>query len=294
MRVARSIRLPDAERAAPQGGDPRRPRGVRGRHDGSTSAATSRTAARAGRRRPAACCARSTSASPPTTWCSPAARPTSRTGAAAGREAGDLTGPAGRGTVVQVDPVRHVASEGSVTVIDLATREAAERDRHRPPRERPRRLARRPARRLRERGERHPQRDRHAHRTPSSRRSGPSRARPTCSAPRPTPWPSTPPAARSTSPTARRTPWRSSRSTPADRESKLLGLIPVGWFPGALVFDAPRRHASRRQHQGTRRDASRTAREREAPGRRPGFNSHHYHGSLSLVPVPADAASCPR
>ena len=27
---------------------------------------------------------------------------------------GDLTGPAGRGTRVRVDPVRHIASEGSV------------------------------------------------------------------------------------------------------------------------------------------------------------------------------------
>ena len=32
---------------------------------------------------------------------------------------GDLTGPAGRGTVVRVDPTRHIASEGSVTAIDL-------------------------------------------------------------------------------------------------------------------------------------------------------------------------------
>lgn len=31
-----------------------------------------------------------------------------------------LTGPGGRGTLVRVDPVRHIASEGSVTVIDLA------------------------------------------------------------------------------------------------------------------------------------------------------------------------------
>lgn len=31
----------------------------------------------------------------------------------------DLTGPAGRGTLVRVDPVRHIASEGSVSVIDL-------------------------------------------------------------------------------------------------------------------------------------------------------------------------------
>src|SRR5262249_47712250 len=31
----------------------------------------------------------------------------------------DLTGPAGRGTVVRVDPVRHIASEGSVSIVDL-------------------------------------------------------------------------------------------------------------------------------------------------------------------------------
>ncbi|MDB5340654.1 MAG: Phosphoesterase family protein, partial [Planctomycetaceae bacterium] len=34
--------------------------------------------------------------------------------------AGDLTGPAGRGTQVRVDPVRHISSEGSVSVIHLA------------------------------------------------------------------------------------------------------------------------------------------------------------------------------
>ena len=35
-----------------------------------------------------------------------------------------LTGPAGHGTRVRVDPVRHIASEGSVTVVDLATGQA--------------------------------------------------------------------------------------------------------------------------------------------------------------------------
>jgi DNA-binding beta-propeller fold protein YncE len=34
--------------------------------------------------------------------------------------AGDLTGPAGRGTEVRVDPVRHIANEGSVSVIQLS------------------------------------------------------------------------------------------------------------------------------------------------------------------------------
>src|SRR5829696_2884045 len=32
---------------------------------------------------------------------------------------GELTGPAGRGTEVKVDPVRHIANEGSVSVVDL-------------------------------------------------------------------------------------------------------------------------------------------------------------------------------
>ncbi|HEX5218505.1 MAG TPA: beta-propeller fold lactonase family protein, partial [Verrucomicrobiae bacterium] len=34
--------------------------------------------------------------------------------------AGDVTAPAGRGTTVRVDPTRHIANEGSVTIIDLA------------------------------------------------------------------------------------------------------------------------------------------------------------------------------
>lgn len=34
-----------------------------------------------------------------------------------------ITGPAGRGTLVRVDPVRHIASEGSVSVIDLSGRQ---------------------------------------------------------------------------------------------------------------------------------------------------------------------------
>jgi len=36
--------------------------------------------------------------------------------------ANSLTGPAGRGTLVRVDPVRHIASEGSVSVIDLSAK----------------------------------------------------------------------------------------------------------------------------------------------------------------------------
>lgn len=39
---------------------------------------------------------------------------------------GDVTGPAGKGTTVRVDSVRHIASEGSVCVIDLASGESRE------------------------------------------------------------------------------------------------------------------------------------------------------------------------
>jgi YVTN family beta-propeller protein len=41
-------------------------------------------------------------------------------------EPGDVVGPAGKGTTVRVDPVRHIASEGSVTVIDLASGQTKE------------------------------------------------------------------------------------------------------------------------------------------------------------------------
>ena len=70
---------------------------------------------------------------------------------------------------------------------------------------------------------------------------------------------------------------------PEDKgESKLVGLIPVGWFPGALALDPSRNQllvanikglpsAPKKQRNGTQ-----------------GFNSHHYSGSVSLVPLPKD------
>jgi YVTN family beta-propeller protein len=67
-------------------------------------------------------------------------------------------------------------------------------------------------------------------------------------------------------------------------KSKLLGLIPVGWFPGAIVFDA--RHGTidvaNIKSIGTKMERPRTG-----FGHGPGFNSKQYTGSLSLVPVPS-------
>ena len=70
---------------------------------------------------------------------------------------------------------------------------------------------------------------------------------------------------------------------PRNRSSKLLGLIPVGWFPGAIAFDNEHKTlcvANIKNHS--------SAPQRDGETGREGFNSHHYAGSLSLVPVPKD------
>jgi YVTN family beta-propeller protein len=67
--------------------------------------------------------------------------------------------------------------------------------------------------------------------------------------------------------------------------SKLLGLIPAGWFPGALAFDAGRKRicVANIKNPGGKKEKPRTG-----LGRAPGFNSQQYNGSLSLVPVPSE------
>ena len=72
---------------------------------------------------------------------------------------------------------------------------------------------------------------------------------------------------------------------PRDRErgeSRLLGLIPVGWFPGALAFDARRGGLAVANIKGIG-----PGRPRE-DGRGNEHNTHEYHGSLTLVPLPDD------
>ena len=63
--------------------------------------------------------------------------------------------------------------------------------------------------------------------------------------------------------------------------SQLLGLIPVGWFPGAIAFDARRKTICVANIKGLP-----PGRPRHANGR-PEFNSKQYNGSVSLVPLPA-------
>ncbi|MFM8264167.1 MAG: alkaline phosphatase family protein [Pirellula sp.] len=62
-------------------------------------------------------------------------------------------------------------------------------------------------------------------------------------------------------------------------ESKLKGMIPVGWFPGALAYDPNRRNILVANIKGL-------PREPRKQGNSKGFNSHQYQGSISIVPVP--------
>jgi YVTN family beta-propeller protein len=63
-------------------------------------------------------------------------------------------------------------------------------------------------------------------------------------------------------------------------ESKLLGLIPVGWFPGAVAYDAKHRRLVVANIKGV---GSTGGLQEEQAGQ---FNTHQYHGTLSLVLVP--------
>ncbi len=63
-------------------------------------------------------------------------------------------------------------------------------------------------------------------------------------------------------------------------KSELEGLIPVGWYPGAIAYDAGRRQLAVANIKGI---GSTLSLKEPAKGQ---HNSHQYHGTLSLVPVP--------
>jgi len=69
----------------------------------------------------------------------------------------------------------------------------------------------------------------------------------------------------------------------APGHSKLLGLIPVGWFPGAIVFDGHRKSIYVANIKGI------GSTKRLQPGEPVKFNSHQYFGTVSLVQVPGEA-----
>ncbi len=195
--------------------------------------------------------------------------------------AGDLTGPAGRGTVVRVDPVKHIASEGSVSIVPLSDGGARASE---------------------------VITGLHA----SALAVSPEGRYVACAnaaadnlsvidtridavvetiwvKPKPSDLFGASPNALVFDSSGRRLYVANGTQNaiavvkfdPADRASKLEGLIPVGWFPGALVLDAPRATIIAANIKGLPES------KRPQPGTGAmGFNSHHYSGSLSLVPVP--------
>ncbi|HEX5052563.1 MAG TPA: alkaline phosphatase family protein [Planctomycetota bacterium] len=196
---------------------------------------------------------------------------------------GDLTGPAGRGTLVRVDPLLHVASEGSVSVVDLTTGTVLRETRT----------------------------GLHA----SDLAVAPDQHFVVCANAG-----SDTVSVLDTDGNLVDTIW--ARSKPGDLlqaspnavcfsddgerlyvangtmnaiavfefeperrgDSKLLGLLPVGWYPGALLFDGARHRLAISNIKGLG-----FGRPRKSNGVAE-FNSHQYHGSLSLVPLPDDDA----
>jgi YVTN family beta-propeller protein len=69
---------------------------------------------------------------------------------------------------------------------------------------------------------------------------------------------------------------------PDDRESRLLGLIPVGWFPGAIRFDESRNsiYVANIKGIGAAKDFK--------PGDKVKLSSKDFYGSISLVPMPSE------
>ena len=195
---------------------------------------------------------------------------------------GDLVGPAGRGTTVRVDPLRHIASEGSVSVVDLASGAVVAE-------------------------------------TLTGLHAGDLAVSPdgrfvVCAnggsdnltvldardgrvvdtiwlKPKPSDLLSASPNALAFAPDGARLYVANGTQNalavvdfdPDERgDSRLLGMIPVGWFPGAILFDAARRQLVSANVKGLGLGRERTE------GRAPEFNSHQYHGSISLCPLPDD------
>ena len=197
-------------------------------------------------------------------------------------QTGDVTGPAGRGTEVRVDPVTHVASEGSVTVIDLASGKVRA--------------------------------EVIVHRHASALAVTPNFRHVVCANAADdnlsvidtatdkvveTIWVKQSPADLfGASPNALafdakgKTLYIANGTQNAvavvefkPGESKLVGLIPVGWFPSAITVHAARNALCVANIKGL----PTTTRVEKQTGK-PGFNSHQYSGSLSLVPVPPKKA----
>jgi YVTN family beta-propeller protein len=192
-------------------------------------------------------------------------------------EAQSLTGPAGQGTKVRVDPVRHIANESSVTVIDLASGQVLEEIA----------LGLHASAMALAPGGRHLVVANAASDTLSVLDTRTDRVVETISVRwQPRDYFGASPNALAFAPSGKTLyvahGTQNALAVVAFKpgRSKLQGLIPVGWFPGAVVFDAPRKRLLVANIKGIGRGRTSTKTGRTE------FNSHQYFGTLSLVPVP--------
>jgi len=196
--------------------------------------------------------------------------------------AGDLTGPAGRGTVVRVDPVRHIASEGSVSVIDLETGAAKAEiltGLHASG------LALSPDGRwlvcCNAASDSLSVIDTAADAVVAKLWAKPNASELLGAAPNAAVFDA-----------GGRTLYVANGSQNAiavfefddddPEESELEGLIPVGWYPGALALDEARGTIVAANIKGLPKEP------RKQRDGTEGFNTHHYFGSLSFCPIPSD------
>jgi DNA-binding beta-propeller fold protein YncE len=193
-------------------------------------------------------------------------------------EKDDLTGPAGRGTTVRVDPVRHIANEGTVSIIDLdsgATKHVL------------------------------------VGLSPSDLALSPNGKHVVCANANS----DTVSIVSTETDQLIETVWVNAKQSdlfgaapnalafdsegkklfvangsqnaiavmhfdPEDRgDTKLQGLIPVGWYPGAVAYDSARKNICVANLKGLPKTPTKK-------GNGEGFNTHQHFGSVSVVPVP--------
>lgn len=72
-------------------------------------------------------------------------------------------------------------------------------------------------------------------------------------------------------------------------KSRLLGLVPTGWYPAGLIFDAKRNTLCVANIKGIGSRDTGWQGKRMVNGKAVfGYNSHDYMGTVSLIPVPSD------
>ena len=203
-------------------------------------------------------------------------------------DSNSVTGPAGQGTAVRVDPVRHIASEGSVTVIDLhnTTNDAPKNSEIQEPKLEVLTGLHASAMAFSPNG-RYLVVANAGSDTLSVIDTGSDQITETiCARQNPADLFGASPNALAFAPSGKTlfvcngTQNAVAEIAFAPGASKWKGLIPVGWFPGAIVYDAGRKSLYVANIKGLG-----PGRKRKSDGR-PEFNSHQYYGSLSLVREP--------